>query len=599
MKLILSFSLFFLFTLKFSSSALGLVWVNSVTVTNPPAMDCTPTFLTVTGDLSATHSFTGTSVNIIGSAIEIFVNYSSGIGLPVITPFSQDANLGLLATGTYTVTTYGVLDGNVQSTFLSNLNVGACCGTSADFSYPTAICLGDIIQLTNSSTGALSQEWFEDGSSASTSTDHSLTPGITGSVLIKLVTSNGLCEDSIEYSINVLDPATISAITPSQLSVCEGELLDLASTTMNATAYVWTDNGTQIGTTSALSFTTSVPGPHIYELIASNGGCADTMNVTVTVNAAPTIDSFSASETSICLGESFDLNSSSTGATAVFWYENGLFLTNGASLTLTPSIDGIYTYQLVVGNANCSDSMEISVSVNPLPVIDNSNASHTTLCIGDIVELSSTSSNATSFEWFENGISVANTNDHSATPSPVGSYTYQLVVEFGGCFDSTELVVNVVGLPVVDLGADTNNCLGPILLDAGSGMNSYLWQDQSTSQTLTPTTTGIYSVTVIDANGCSNSDEMSFESCSSLSEEAGMKVVLYPNPVGLNARIEIEGYTGSVEVRITDVNGKMITNHSEFTSGNIDLDLSDLNSGVYYVHLIMNNANSTLKIIKD
>ena len=598
MKFILSFCLLTLFTIHFSSTALASVWVTSVTENNPPSMDCNPTALTVSGDLSASHQFFQSNVSISGSTITIYVEFASGIGIPVITPFSQVVDLGLVPAGTYTVTTYGVLDGQTQSTYTSTLAVGACCGTSAEFIYPNAICIGDIIQLTNSSTGATSQEWFEDGSSASTSIDHSVTPASSGNIVIKLVTSNGTCQDSVEYTIGVFDIPVISALTPSQSEYCEGEQVDITHTSTNTTNYLWQDNGFQVGTNSSLSIVAGMPGPHIFKLLASNAGCTDTMEISIMINVAPTIDSFSASQSSICLGESFDLLSSSTGATSVMWFENGAFLTNGASLTMTPTIAGTYDYMLLVANTNCADSMTTTVSVASSPVIDNSNASPTTLCLGDVLNITSSSSNATSFEWLENGNSIAITSDHSTTPPSGGTYTYELVVGLGNCTDTAEHVINVVPLPDVDLGADTNDCLGPIVLDAGAG-SAFLWSDQSTNQTLTPTTTGVYSVTVTDANGCSNTDEMSFESCAGILENSGMNIALYPNPGNAIVNIDIDRYEGEVSIRLVDMKGRLVSASEHFTAGDIELDISFLNSGIFYVELTTNNGNAILKLIKE
>jgi gliding motility-associated-like protein len=56
---------------------------------------------------------------------------------------------------------------------------------------------------------------------------------------------------------------------------------------------------------------------------------------------------------------------------------------------------------------------------------------------------------------------------------------------------------------LVDLGPDTSICIGDsLVLDAGPGYTTYLWQDASNAQTLTVYNSGYYSVTTTDANGC-------------------------------------------------------------------------------------------------
>jgi hypothetical protein len=519
MRIVLPIGLFLASIFLVSNSAWSLVWVNTVTETNPPSTDCTPTSLTVTGDLSATHQFVQSGVSVSGFNITVNVEYASGIGIPVITPFTQIVDLGTLPAGTYTVATNGILDGNIQSTFTSTLTVTACCGTNADFTYPPSICLGDQIHLTNSSTGATSQEWFENGVSVSTSLDHSFTPTTSGNIVVKLVTSDGTCQDSIEYTVNVLDPPAVTMLTPNQASYCEGESIEISNNAMNATSYNWTESGNFISAFSTLQTSASTAGSYTYKLIISNGGCLD--------------------------------------------------------------------------------SMEVSVTVNPLPSIDSFTASDTTLCLGDTVSFTSTSSNATTFKWFENGVNVGNSNDFSTAPSPEGVYTYQLLVELGNCFDSTEHVVEVVALPTVDLGPDTNDCLGPITLDAGSGFSGYLWSDQSTSQTLNPTVTGTYSVTVTDGNGCTASDEVVFESCAGLDENFSAFISAFPNPVQSTLHIDMDSYSGNVYLELVDLEGKAVQKWHVQTSGSIEIDLEDLSPGMYCILLKTDTHSQVFKVLKE
>src|SRR6185503_15468091 len=62
----------------------------------------------------------------------------------------------------------------------------------------------------------------------------------------------------------------------------------------------------------------------------------------------------------------------------------------------------------------------------------------------------------------------------------------------------------VTPLPVVNLGNDTIAC-GSLLLDAGNPGDTYLWSDNSTSQTLTVTSSNDYYVTVTHLT-CSSTD---------------------------------------------------------------------------------------------
>jgi hypothetical protein len=50
-----------------------------------------------------------------------------------------------------------------------------------------------------------------------------------------------------------------------------------------------------------------------------------------------------------------------------------------------------------------------------------------------------------------------------------------------------------------------------LILNAGEGYTAYLWNDGTTGKNLIVTTTGTYTVTVTDGNGCHGSDGIHVE----------------------------------------------------------------------------------------
>lgn len=72
----------------------------------------------------------------------------------------------------------------------------------------------------------------------------------------------------------------------------------------------------------------------------------------------------------------------------------------------------------------------------------------------------------------------------------------------------TTVTATVSGGTPVNLG--NNRCFNVSeVLDAGAGMASYLWQDGSTNQTFTATTSGTYYVQITDGSGCIDRDTVS------------------------------------------------------------------------------------------
>jgi gliding motility-associated-like protein len=101
------------------------------------------------------------------------------------------------------------------------------------------------------------------------------------------------------------------------------------------------------------------------------------------------------------------------------------------------------------------------------------------------------------------------TNQTSYRIQVTKSGTYWVELNRDGCKSRDSIDVVFFPLPEVNLGRDTSLCPGQVLLlDAGDGKESYVWQDSSILQTYQVSSSGLYYVSVLDSNGCVNSDTM-------------------------------------------------------------------------------------------
>ncbi|HRC16346.1 MAG TPA: hypothetical protein PLY25_11750, partial [Bacteroidia bacterium] len=123
----------------------------------------------------------------------------------------------------------------------------------------------------------------------------------------------------------------------------------------------------------------------------------------------------------------------------------------------------------------------------------------TSFCSGGSVTL--TASTGTSYMW-----STGATSNAITTSSP-GTYT--VTITNNGCQSTTNKVVTVYALPTATITANGSTNLqqgGSVQLtasSAGSG-GSYLWSTGATTQSITVSTAGNYTVKVTNSNGCSN-----------------------------------------------------------------------------------------------
>jgi gliding motility-associated-like protein len=107
-----------------------------------------------------------------------------------------------------------------------------------------------------------------------------------------------------------------------------------------------------------------------------------------------------------------------------------------------------------------------------------------------------------SYQWQDGS------TDSTFTVSDTGTYHVQ-VIDSAGCFSYDTVLVDAYPPVSLPLFSDTSVCpQQSILLNAGTGNNTYLWQDGSVNSTLIATAPGLYWVQVTDSIGCIGYDSL-------------------------------------------------------------------------------------------
>lgn len=169
---------------------------------------------------------------------------------------------------------------------------------------------------------------------------------------------------------------------------------------------------------------------------------------------------------------------------------------------------------------------------------------------------------------------------------------YVTVSDSSGTTTSQIFQFSTASAPAVNIGNDTAICsLCTVVLNAGIGYSSYLWNDASTNSTLNASAPGIYYVVATDAAGCISSDTIFISTISTVNEKAVQdQLILFPNPtcdaIWLNSTFleEVNEFT----LKITDVMGKVNyeTNSLNAQKNNfIRISTSGFPPGVYFVEI--------------
>lgn len=302
---------------------------------------------------------------------------------------------------------------------------------------------------------------------------------------------------------------TITFTTPYYWNGTSNLILDIRGTGVNslynATTYYTATTGNTVvsaySSTDNTSYYTSNPtattSTSRLNVTFDQTSCVSPRTpVVATINQIPAATISPATPITICEGETTTLTAS--GGTNYQWRNIAGNISGQTNSTFTTGTAG--TYWVVVSNANtgCGDtSVGVSVNTTVKPVVNLGN--DTIFCSGPSLVLNAQNQGNT-YLW--DNFSTSQTRVVNAT----GTYSVK-VTNGSNCSAYDTILVTVNPSPVVDLGNDTNLCVGAnYILNAGNTGATYLWDNATTAQTRTINNTGTYFVKVTNAFNCAVSD---------------------------------------------------------------------------------------------
>lgn len=390
-------------------------------------------------------------------------------------------------TTTYTVTATETGTG-CTSTSAVTINVGTL---TVNATGNTAICNGQSTTLT--ATGATTYNWTAPGGFNQSGGSITVSPAITTTYTVTGTTGSCTGQQNITVVVTPVPVVTTSG----NVAICNGQSTTL--TASGANSFYWTPPS-GLSSQTGSSVTANPTSTQTYTVVGTTNGCSSSgQQLTVTVNPIPNVGT--SGNATICNGQSTQITAS--GATTYVWSPStGLNSTTGSSVTANPSQTITYT---VNGTTNgCSNTAQVTVTVDPVPVVTTS--ANPTICSGQSTVL--TASGASSYYWTPaTGLSSQTGGSVTATPSATQVYT--VVGTTNGCPSSgVQITVTVNNPPTVITSGNTAICAGQyVTLNAG-GATSYLWtapggfSQTGNSITVNPSATTIYTVTG-SSNGCS------------------------------------------------------------------------------------------------
>lgn len=320
----------------------------------------------------------------------------------------------------------------------------------------------------------------------------------------------------------------------------------------------------------------------------------DDLSVTIPcqLNTVPLL--VNPASTVICSNQS--MNIYAAGADTYQWNTGS----TNPSIPVSPQGNTNYT---VVGTSTltgCTETLISSVQVKQAPII-NAFVNDPVSCPGTPVVVSAQGGGNT-YSW-STGASGA-----TATVNPMVTTVYSVTSTNSlQCSDTGTVEVQVNPAPNVSASASsTLLCTGSPITFIGSGANTYQWLTGSNSALFGtplvayPSASGTWTLVGTDANGCEGRAFVHFgvEECTGIAESNKFQgVTTWPNPVTDKLNLEMYGM-GNATVQLTDVSGRMILSET-LTSEHLQLNLTDLANGMYYLKVNSDRFSKTIRVVKQ
>ncbi|NND77666.1 MAG: hypothetical protein HKN39_05740 [Flavobacteriales bacterium] len=345
---------------------------------------------------------------------------------------------------------------------------------------------------------------------------------IEGIEYIDIIVGNPLCGTAILDSVRFFIRDSLEVDIIGETLVCAGDTLDLEAVS-DAVEYDWGPASQVYFPSDTVPITSTIITEDI-TLFASGkiATCITTAKHEVTVN---TLDIDAVVTDSICLGSSDgEIDITVTNGTPGFnfeWTGPGTFMSGNEDLTGLEA----GTYTVVVTDADgCTNTASFSISsfsdleidLSPIFYVGGANVSCNGASDGKIFAIASEGVQPYTYTWNDPAMSSGEILDGI----PAGTYTV-LAIDAVGCGVTDSVTLSEPDPLVITIDSQTNSlCFGEqdgsAIAGATGGFEPYefLWYDElgemiSSDSVANNLTTGIYSVSVTDANLCK--DSISFE----------------------------------------------------------------------------------------
>jgi hypothetical protein len=323
----------------------------------------------------------------------------------------------------------------------------------------------------------------------------------------------------------------------------------------------------------------------------------------------------------ICAGAAVTLETEAIGGVLGYqWQKNGADIpsANQPTLTFNPvslNDSGYYNCLIIADDKTVStDTIILYVDTG----INIESQSHSfSICPGKdtLIYVTASGGSMRNYSWSKNdNILPDETGSELIIPSPaIQQQDIYLCTISNACGSvvSGEITVTAYMLPVISLGEDSTISTNQrIMLGPYTNSYSYLWNNNSKSpgfeisgNDLEPGSHTIW-VIVTDSNTCQNSDTMivnvlTYSKINMTQNNSLLRI--FPNPTSGIVNIEVSDFHDEdITVKLFNQQSEEIIgdkNCAENKGGTIQLNITSLPKGIYYIQIITNNGQYFGKVV--
>lgn len=306
------------------------------------------------------------------------------------------------------------------------------------------VCPGATLQL--QAVGATEYFWQPPGAVSNPFiADPTITPA--QDILLRVIGNVGICADTAEVFVKIIDPMITLAAADTQ--ICLGESVQLTAVdNVNASGLTWSPT-TGLDDPGSLTPIATPDATTTYTVTVEAGGCVASAQVIIAVDTL-FLPGFVVPDTIVCqkipvlLAEILPPNSSAYAWTPATDLDNP----NVSGAVATPNVTTTYTLTVTSANAYCSQTLQSVVNVIAADIEAGDN--YRELCLGDTLLINAVIAppGGSAPVWTPN-FGISTTTGPNVQLSPSETVTYRVRYEVNGCLAQDSILVRVDSLPAL------------------------------------------------------------------------------------------------------------------------------------------------------